>query len=98
MIGQDKRAICCLCCKRGTVSLRTQLERTAYVCGESIRLKADIDNQCEEEIKLKLKLVQVSLSSKKIHVLFSYFLSDFSSPVCFICFITHNVMKTNIGF
>ncbi|ROT60734.1 Arrestin domain-containing protein 3 [Penaeus vannamei] len=58
MVGHDKRSLCCLCCKRGPVSLRTQLERTAYVCGESIKLKADIDNQSEEEIKLKLKLVQ----------------------------------------
>ncbi|KAK3849066.1 hypothetical protein Pcinc_044164 [Petrolisthes cinctipes] len=58
MVGQDKRALCCLCCKRGPVSLRTQLERTAYVCGESIKLKADIDNQSEEEIRLRLKLVQ----------------------------------------
>ncbi|XP_050700191.1 arrestin domain-containing protein 2-like [Eriocheir sinensis] len=58
MVGQDKRALCCLCCKRGPVSLRTQLERSAYVCGESIKLKADIDNQSDEEIRLKLKLVQ----------------------------------------
>ncbi|KAG7175696.1 Arrestin domain-containing protein 3-like 2 [Homarus americanus] len=57
MVGHV-RSLCCLCCKRGPVSLRTQLERTAYVCGESIKLKADIDNQSEEEIRLKLKLVQ----------------------------------------
>ncbi|XP_022257211.1 uncharacterized protein LOC106472987 [Limulus polyphemus] len=58
MVGQDKRAICCLCCKRGVVSLRSALERSAYCCGESIRLKADIDNQSEEVVRLKLKLVQ----------------------------------------
>ncbi|XP_076052796.1 arrestin domain-containing protein 2-like [Oratosquilla oratoria] len=58
MVGQDKRALCCLCCRRGPVALRTQLERTAYVCGESIKLKADIDNQSEEEIRLRLKLMQ----------------------------------------
>uniref|UniRef100_T1J719 Arrestin C-terminal-like domain-containing protein n=1 Tax=Strigamia maritima TaxID=126957 RepID=T1J719_STRMM len=58
LIGQDKRSTCCLCCARGPVTLRTQLERSAYCCGESIKLKADIDNQSEEEARLKLKLVQ----------------------------------------
>ncbi|CAG2165136.1 unnamed protein product [Oppiella nova] len=33
-------------------------KETAYCCGESIRLKADIDNQSEENVRLKLKLVQ----------------------------------------
>ena len=59
MVGQDKRKACCLCCERGPISLKTQLERSAYVCGESLRVKADIDNQTEEEVRLKLRLVQV---------------------------------------
>ncbi|XP_054161539.1 arrestin domain-containing protein 3-like [Oppia nitens] len=58
LIGSDRRSICCLCCQRGVVSLKTLVERTAYCCGESIRLKADIDNQSEENVRLKLKLVQ----------------------------------------
>lgn len=58
LVGQDKKTTCCLCCERGPVALRTQLERSAYVCGESIRLKADIDNQSEEEVRLQLKLMQ----------------------------------------
>ncbi|XP_043223686.1 arrestin domain-containing protein 2-like [Amphibalanus amphitrite] len=58
MVGQDKRTSCCFCCKRGPVSLRTQLERSAYVCGESIKMKADIDNQGEEAVRLKIRLVQ----------------------------------------
>ncbi|XP_047737325.1 arrestin domain-containing protein 3 [Hyalella azteca] len=58
MCGEDKRSMCCLCCARGPVTLRTQLERTAYVCGESIKLKAEIDNQSEEDATLKIKLVQ----------------------------------------
>ncbi|KAK8780739.1 hypothetical protein V5799_017920 [Amblyomma americanum] len=57
-MGQDKRAVCCLCCQKGVVSLRSALERSAYCCGESLRLKADIDNQSEEEVRLKLKLIQ----------------------------------------
>ena len=62
MVGQDKRTSCCFCCKRGPVSLRTQLERSAYVCGESIKMKADIDNQGEEGVRLKIRLVQVGTS------------------------------------
>uniref|UniRef100_T1HCV7 Arrestin C-terminal-like domain-containing protein n=1 Tax=Rhodnius prolixus TaxID=13249 RepID=T1HCV7_RHOPR len=37
---------------------RSELERSAYVCGESIRLRADIDNQGEEEVRLTVKVVQ----------------------------------------
>jgi len=62
MIGQDKKTTCCFCCERGPVSLRAQLERSAYVCGESIKLRADVDNQGEEEVRLKVKLLQVSVS------------------------------------
>ncbi|KAF2365094.1 Arrestin-like N-terminal [Trinorchestia longiramus] len=58
MCGEDKKSLCCLCCARGPVTLRSQLERTAYVSGESIKLKAEIDNQSEEEATLKVKLVQ----------------------------------------
>lgn len=65
MVGQDKRTTCCLCCEKGPVVLRTQLERSAYVCGESIKLRASIDNQGEEEVRLKVKLIQVSLMSNK---------------------------------
>ncbi|CAL8089540.1 unnamed protein product [Orchesella dallaii] len=56
--GECKRKTCCLCCERRVVSLRTQLDRSAYCCGESLRVKADIDNQSEEEARLRLKLVQ----------------------------------------
>ncbi|KAJ1371050.1 hypothetical protein KIN20_032920 [Parelaphostrongylus tenuis] len=31
---------CCWCCRRGTLALRAVLERTAYVCGENIRIRA----------------------------------------------------------
>jgi hypothetical protein len=66
MVGQDKRTTCCLCCEKGPVVLQTQLERSAYVCGETIKLRANIDNQGEEEVKLKVRLIQVSLMSKNI--------------------------------
>jgi len=60
MSGYDKRTKCCLCCEKSPVTLHTKLERSAYVCGESIKLKATIDNQGEEAARLKVKLVQVN--------------------------------------
>lgn len=58
MQAHDKRASCCLCCQRRPVSLRVQLERSAYVCGESVKLKADIDNQSEQIVRLRIRLIQ----------------------------------------
>ena len=60
-MGRDRRSICCFCCRQGVVSLKAILERSAYCCGESIRLRADIDNMSEEVVRLKLKLVQVNI-------------------------------------
>lgn len=48
-----------MCCERGAISLRSQLLRSAYVCGESIKLKATIDNQGDEDVRLKVRLFQV---------------------------------------
>jgi hypothetical protein len=54
-----KRTSCCLCCKKGPLSLSVQLDRSAYACGESLRLKADINNRSQEDVRLRLRLVQV---------------------------------------
>jgi hypothetical protein len=35
------------------------VDRSAYVSGESLRLKADINNRSAEEVRLRLRLVQV---------------------------------------
>jgi len=53
-----KRTSCCLCCRKGPLSLSVQLDRSAYVCGESLRLKADINNRSAEDVRLRLRLVQ----------------------------------------
>lgn len=58
LYGQDKRSTCCLCCRRGPVTFRSQLERTAYCSGESIKFKHDIDNETDQGVRLKLKLMQ----------------------------------------
>lgn len=38
--------------------MRCVLERSAYVCKESVKLKATIDNQSDEEVKLRVRLEQ----------------------------------------
>ncbi|CAG9770230.1 unnamed protein product [Ceutorhynchus assimilis] len=58
-ILESRRSTCCWCCKKGTVSLRSVLERSAYACRESIKLKATIDNQGEEEVRLRIRLEQI---------------------------------------
>lgn len=60
MVGQDKKSDCCLCCRKGDLTLRCVLERSAYVCGESLKLKATIDNQGQEAVRIKVKLIQVN--------------------------------------
>lgn len=56
---ENKKSNCCWCCKKGTVSLRCILARSAYVCKESVKLKVTIDNQSEDEVKLRIKLEQI---------------------------------------
>ncbi|GJQ75361.1 hypothetical protein Trydic_g23538 [Trypoxylus dichotomus] len=58
IVSEDAKSTCCWCCKRSTVSLRCVLERSAYVCKESLKLKATIDNQSQEEVSLRVKLEQ----------------------------------------
>lgn len=56
--ASDKRNSCCLCCNRGPVSLQAELERSAYCCGENIRLKTMIQNGSAQNVWLFCKLVQ----------------------------------------
>jgi hypothetical protein len=58
VVCEDRKSTCCWCCKKGTVSLRCVLERSAYVCKESVKLKATIDNQSGDEVKLRVRLEQ----------------------------------------
>ncbi|XP_014661819.1 PREDICTED: uncharacterized protein LOC106804925 [Priapulus caudatus] len=56
--SKDTKTICCLCCKRGPVLLHCSLERSAYCCGEYIRLTAHVNNQTPENVWLTIKLQQ----------------------------------------
>ncbi|XP_046752700.1 arrestin domain-containing protein 3-like [Diprion similis] len=58
MVGNEIYASCCFCCTRNPVELSAQLERSAYVCGESIKLRAAMDNRGLEKAWLKVKLTQ----------------------------------------
>lgn len=59
MVGADKKTVCCLCCRRGPIGLQVTLERTAYVCGENIRMHAQVENQSDQGASVKLRLMQV---------------------------------------
>ncbi|KAJ8967143.1 hypothetical protein NQ317_001595 [Molorchus minor] len=58
IVLENRKSTCCWCCKKGTIYLRCVVARSAYVCKESIKLKVTIDNQGDEEVKLRVKLEQ----------------------------------------
>lgn len=57
--GQDHSVRCLRCCRRGTLALRVVLERSAYCCGEDLKLKAHIENHQDFTISLCTRLYQV---------------------------------------
>ncbi|VDP52652.1 unnamed protein product [Soboliphyme baturini] len=59
MVGQDEKTTCCFCCRRGPIALRLTLERSAYVCGENIRVVVEVENHIDQDACVKLKLEQV---------------------------------------
>ncbi|KJH48238.1 arrestin domain protein [Dictyocaulus viviparus] len=56
--GQDRKTTCCWCCRRGALALRIVLERTAYVCGENIRIRAQVENRQATLQMILIKLIQ----------------------------------------
>uniref|UniRef100_A0A914ECT8 Arrestin C-terminal-like domain-containing protein n=2 Tax=Acrobeloides nanus TaxID=290746 RepID=A0A914ECT8_9BILA len=58
LCGQDHKVRCFRCCQRGMIAVRVILERTAYCCGESIRLKAHIENRQDFTMCLNVRLFQ----------------------------------------
>jgi len=58
MTAQDHRVQWFQCCKRGTIALRTVLERTAYCCGENLKLRAHIENRQDFSVHLCVRLFQ----------------------------------------
>ncbi|VDO72028.1 unnamed protein product [Haemonchus placei] len=56
--GQDRKTTCCLCCRRGALALRVVLDRTAYVCGENIRVRAQVENRQSSQQMISIRLIQ----------------------------------------
>lgn len=55
----DKNSPCLCWWKKETVTLRCVLERSAYTCNESVKLKATIDNRGPDEVQLRVRLMQM---------------------------------------
>ncbi|XP_076462587.1 arrestin domain-containing protein 3-like [Babylonia areolata] len=53
-----KRKECSLCCGKGPLLARGMLERSGYCCGESIRLKVELQNGSDQEAWVRCQLVQ----------------------------------------
>ncbi|KAK2187124.1 hypothetical protein NP493_177g00000 [Ridgeia piscesae] len=49
---------CCLCCVVGPVNIEATLERSAYCCGEKVKLKYEIQNGGEENAWVICRLIQ----------------------------------------
>uniref|UniRef100_A0A0N5CCH2 Arrestin_N domain-containing protein n=1 Tax=Strongyloides papillosus TaxID=174720 RepID=A0A0N5CCH2_STREA len=56
--SQDHRLKCLRFCQRGSIGLRMNLRRCAYVGGESLWLRADIENWQHFVVFLKIRLYQ----------------------------------------
>ncbi|XP_064606638.1 LOW QUALITY PROTEIN: arrestin domain-containing protein 3-like [Liolophura sinensis] len=55
---EDKKRVCCLCCAKGPVTVQTTLARSAYCCGENIKLKAEVQNGSDQSVWLIFRLMQ----------------------------------------
>ncbi|CEF71410.1 FI21816p1 [Strongyloides ratti] len=58
IISQDHRLKCLRFCQRGSIGLRMNLRRCAYVGGENLWLRADIENWQHFVVYLKIRLYQ----------------------------------------
>uniref|UniRef100_A0A915AR92 Arrestin C-terminal-like domain-containing protein n=2 Tax=Parascaris univalens TaxID=6257 RepID=A0A915AR92_PARUN len=58
LVGQDRKTTCCCCCRRGALALRITLDRTAYVCGENIRIRAHVENRQDVSVYINTRLTQ----------------------------------------
>ena len=52
---------CCLCCMIGPISLEATLERSAYCCGENVKVKCEIQNGSDQNVWVICRLVQVCI-------------------------------------
>jgi hypothetical protein len=58
--AQDHKMRCQGCCpRRGVIALRAVLERSAYCCGEELRLRLQLENRQDCAAQLCVRLTQV---------------------------------------
>uniref|UniRef100_A0A915PH48 Arrestin-like N-terminal domain-containing protein n=1 Tax=Setaria digitata TaxID=48799 RepID=A0A915PH48_9BILA len=58
LLGQDKKITWHGCCKRGAIALRVIMDRTAYLCGENVRILAHVENRLDGEVRIVMRLIQ----------------------------------------
>ncbi|ELT96773.1 hypothetical protein CAPTEDRAFT_177316 [Capitella teleta] len=54
----DQSQRCCLCCMIGPISLDATLDRSAYCCGENIKMKCSVENGSDQNVWIICRLIQ----------------------------------------
>jgi len=55
---EEQSRRCCLCCLVGPVGLDATLQRSAYCCGEHIKLQVEIQNGSDQNVWVVIRLLQ----------------------------------------
>ncbi|EJW86403.1 hypothetical protein WUBG_02685 [Wuchereria bancrofti] len=58
LLGQNKEVTWHGCCKRGALALRVIMDRTAYLCGENVRILAHVENRQDGIVWIVMRLIQ----------------------------------------
>ncbi|MCP9261245.1 Arrestin domain protein [Dirofilaria immitis] len=59
LLGQNKKITWHGCCRRGALALRVIMDRTAYLCGENVRILAHVENRQNGIVWIAMRLIQV---------------------------------------
>ncbi|VDK87928.1 unnamed protein product [Litomosoides sigmodontis] len=58
LLGQNKKVTCYGCWRRGALALRVIMDRTAYLCGENVRILAHVENRQNGIVWIVMRLIQ----------------------------------------
>ncbi|EFO23210.2 hypothetical protein LOAG_05274 [Loa loa] len=58
LLGQNKEVRWHGCCRRGALALRVIMDRTAYLCGENVRILAHVENRQNGIVWIVMRLTQ----------------------------------------
>ncbi|XP_074643357.1 arrestin domain-containing protein 3-like [Tubulanus polymorphus] len=56
--AEDQRNTYCFCCSQGPISLMANLDRSAYCCGEQMKLRCEVQNGSDENTWVIVRLLQ----------------------------------------